>query len=111
MTYYVQDLYDAFPVAGAGVDWDSLKVVYRAFSFGELLKRKDAVVMQYTGLTDAKGKEIYEGDIGRYDSSTGVVFWDFLHGRWWLSLPYPSARIYWDDVEIIGNVFENPELT
>ncbi len=74
---------------------------------------------QYTGLTDKNGKEIYEGDIV-YDIYTGdevfIVGWDKDKASFMLAdtADYPMA--YFDeykldkDLEVIGNIHENPEL-
>lgn len=72
--------------------------------------------MQFTGLLDKNGKEIYEGDICR-DSETGVnkvVEWTknsyqlvrvTNFARKWAAF---LSRIPY--LEIIGNIYENPEL-
>ncbi len=66
-------------------------------------------IMQFTGLKDKNGQEIYEGDILSPDE---VVFWDKKHSGF---EPFTIA----DDegfiftagsMEIIGNIYENPEL-
>lgn len=77
-------------------------------------------VGQYTGLKDRNGKEIYEGDIGyvvidRYGDPRkpflSVVecdrcFWSFRH------LERNDLHEIWpkDQFEVIGNIYENPNL-
>lgn len=81
----------------------------------------DGVVMQSTGLTDRKGREIYEGDIVsgymEYNTSgerfTGVVTWEDASFR--ISMkpkPYspPVAYEGIKRIEVIGNIYQNPEL-
>jgi len=72
-------------------------------------------LMQWTGLLDINGKEIYEGDIVNYAdwdepvlNFTDVVIWQppefaFEIGTFWL--PY-EPQYY----EVIGNIYENKDL-
>ena len=75
-------------------------------------------VMQFTGLKDKNGKEIYEGDIlGVIDNkgreTFGVV--EFGKHSWGLlyhkgdKIIYTRLRAFLE-IEIAGNQFENPEL-
>ena len=75
---------------------------------------EDMELMEYTGLKDKNNKEIYEGDIFHIGSKKilYVVEWIDcgLKGRQiknksWIGLDY-----WKDDIEVIGNIYENPEL-
>ena len=89
---------------------------------GIFLPFKDGIILvQFTGLLDKNGKEIYEGDIVRYNktnekttTTVAEVFWNTLGmGGWWLvDLPdrYHSGGMHIDSIEVIGNIHENPEL-
>ena len=66
-------------------------------------------VMQYTGLKDKNGKEIYEGDIVRgknLEDFDWVEVVRFLDNGW---QPFIEHRAM-TEFEIIGNIYENPEL-
>jgi uncharacterized phage protein (TIGR01671 family) len=70
-------------------------------------------LMQFTGLLDKNGKEIYEGDVlwGHY-----FVEWlseDNFNGYYAVKNGNPKHYValpYYPDLEIIGNIYENPEL-
>ena len=69
---------------------------------------RDIVLMQYTGLKDKNGEEIYEGDIieTQYGIKHEVIFND---GAWELACTGNRAWTYFN-ITIIGNIYENPEL-
>lgn len=67
-------------------------------------------LMQYTGLKDKNGKEIYEGDIVNdgYESKA-VEYQGILIAPFDLGDPYRSTLMPYD-VEVIGNIYEHPHL-
>ncbi|EHG2773895.1 hypothetical protein J4R14_002969 [Listeria monocytogenes] len=72
----------------------------------------DVLLMQYTGLKDKNGKKIFEGDVGwdEHNECYGVV--KFEEGKF-LYVWENIAEDLWevaDDIEICGNIHENPEL-
>ena len=79
----------------------------------------DGFTMQYTGLKDLKGVEIYEGDIiGQYvgrelEIDPREVHWNKQKCAWWLYL-YKNTHISLEasrkELKVIGNIYENPEL-
>ena len=69
--------------------------------------QSEYVVMQYTGLKDCKGKEIYEGDIVKFDYG--------IDKPRAIEIPNIFFSIEFSgfqeaDMEVIGNIYENPEL-
>ena len=77
---------------------------------------KDSPVMQYTGLEDKNGKEIYEGDIVK-DDNKKIHEVRFLNASFVIYGEYNNKIQHWvigqkkaTQLKIIGNIYENPEL-
>jgi len=75
---------------------------------------EEVELMQYTGLKDKNGKEIYEGDIyhvGDKNIRYLVVWFDSgFEGKQLRSTSYAGLKSWAKDIEILGNIYENPEL-
>ena len=77
-------------------------------------------IQQFTGILDKNKTPIYEGDIVdyRYDGMSefdkeryadllvSPVYWDYERWR----IKYSAASYAWHLMEVVGSVFENPDL-
>ena len=79
----------------------------------------DMDIMQFTGLLDKNGIEIYEGDIvendfgnGSYVSGkiSGTVIWNNKEAKFDIDRGLLDECLFNENIEVIGNIYENPEL-
>jgi len=78
-------------------------------------------IMQFTGLKDKNSKEIYEGDICQRTEQLGVkyfkvrcqiVYKQDRFGLCWITKSFFNDNLFphLEDLEVIGNIYENQEL-
>ncbi len=101
--------------------WDGFRMTTSGIMFNsssgslELPKQQGWELMQYTGFKDKNGKGIYEGDIWKRDTFISIVEfkfagWHFIKAESSGCYQHPSFYSNADSGEIIGNIYENPEL-
>lgn len=106
----------------------------RTTMYNDHFDTEDMILMQYTGLKDENGKEIYEGDIiefsydtftGNFDTKIGKGTIEFISGAFYIK-PFEIEgkkikdiengewfllySVNEDTLEVIGNIYDNPEL-
>ena len=113
-------LHDIFPTGREHLFYQMFpKVDARADKIEQFDTGNLPILMQYTGLKDKRGKEIYEGDIVRSGRSIAAVEWsenidqDFYWGNasgFVFNFDPREMDKETEEFEIIGNIHENPEL-
>lgn len=100
-----------------------------AAPYSEILNGEYDARVQYTGLKDKNGVEIYEGDILEFEYDDDYTFaskpykvkrqvkWDTYYGAGWnFGISHKDGLKRWSypqppsNAEVIGNIYENPDL-
>ena len=99
-----------FPVHGV------VRIVEQEPSYKDAEVDSDTVG-QYTGLTDKNGRKIFEGDIVKtsHGGSTYYAKIEWDDGSFWVTnhdiqMPSYISEVSKTYLEIIGNIYDNPEL-
>lgn len=75
---------------------------------------EDCILMQSTGLVDKKGKEVFDGDVIKYEDIIASVVYFKDKARFVLEDNYNSIEDcdneYMKTYKVIGNIYENEEL-
>lgn len=111
-------------------DWDTVEYYENHPTYNWVFVKEEVVsetVGQYTGLTDKNGIKIFEGDIvqfkhgGEFDKeiyyrnyavefiNTYVTYGLRLRNKS-IHFPFKKSTALQHDAEVIGNIYDNPEL-
>lgn len=120
--YHLDKDNSVFVLDGYYWGWQLGKSGYDWFVDGANSHEGDTL-QQFTGLNDKNGHEIYEGDLLAYSSSTLPNYYEVIwnaqaakfntkvhlkHDKMLAVRPCPVDKLQY--LEIVGNIFENPEL-
>lgn len=91
------------------------RIAIRPDQYNDYFDTEDMILMQYTGVNDRCGKEIYENDIVYVagEDENAIIEWDeqtarfIIHFDGWIA---DFDNYYGKELEIIGDIYNNPEL-
>jgi uncharacterized phage protein (TIGR01671 family) len=87
--------------------------------YGESYEVDEHTICQCTGLKDKNGKLIWENDIANCltEDCCGYIGWNESEAGFYFNVLLEDGRFeeehiydYQDGIEVIGNIFDNPEL-
>ena len=109
--------YDVYPFKD-----DTLLLSYDEIAFDEV-PASDFILMQSTGLKDKNGNEIFESDIVKYKSGCNTYTEEVAYDKNFAGFGVRDANTdiiftFWElaedidliSLEVVGNIYENPEL-
>lgn len=103
---------EMFRVVNIGFRPDRVLLVSGRGGTTDTNDKDGCILMQYTGLKDKNGKEIFEGDVLLASSNDKGLPVEFMDGCF--VMMGGEAGFEWiprsDYCEVIGNIYENPEL-
>ena len=88
-------------------DCDAMHGVFENLTGNQIAEEQ--ILMQYTGLLDKNGKEIYEGDVVNWGNGREIDYVELKDNDGWKMRDLYNID-WWEDAEVIGNIHENPEL-
>ena len=107
---------DCEPIAGGCYYINDWQAKIDTGMYGQDYKVDPDTVGQFTGLTDRNGTKIFEGDIVQHEDVVSYIVWnpdnlrfEFAYkGNFRESIRAKLATVW--GIEIIGNIYDNPEL-
>lgn len=91
------------------------RIAIRPDQYSDYFDTEDMILIQYTGFHDRFGNEIYESDIVYVlsEDENAIIEWDeqtarfIIHFDGWIA---DFNNYYGKELEIMGNIYNNPEL-